>query len=184
VDWSAEASEVLLTCPREFIDEKNTDKTFFARFAARYKETSAAAPPESDDDEYLDAEKEKSAGNQGFWQNASMKTQKGNVRIYRYDMPFSGGKIIVAALAETPRFTQNAYKSMVSALSLIVDDEKIVEYFKENYPQLSGDAQFPGFLIETAEEMDESESEFFGDMADFDFMRLVIFKDELSELRK
>lgn len=52
-------------------------------------------------------------------------------------------------ICEKGGLTANTYNTSVSAVEVLFDDENVVNYYKNNYPSLSGDKNFDGFVIKT-----------------------------------
>lgn len=52
-------------------------------------------------------------------------------------------------ICEKGELTANTYNTSVSAVEVLFDDENVVNYYKNNYPSLSGDKNFDGFVIKT-----------------------------------
>lgn len=67
---------------------------------------------------------------------------KGNIYITKtYPLGF--------VICEKGELTANTYNTSVSAVEVLFDDENVVNYYKNNYPSLSGDKSFDGFVIKT-----------------------------------
>jgi len=70
---------------------------------------------------------------------------KGNI-YFRKDGYASEYTVLVA---EKSKLTENAYKSILSILEVMFDNEKVLEYFKKNYSNISNEnKEFNGFKIE------------------------------------
>lgn len=74
----------------------------------------------------------------------SFSISRGNVVISK-----SPGDSISFSICEKGGLTSNTYNTSVSAVEVLFDDENVVNYYKNNYPSLSGDKTFDGFVIKT-----------------------------------
>ena len=106
--------------------------------------------------------------------DGSAEDQEGNVWFNKsgYD-----GKYTLL-VAEEVKLTENAYKSILSILQVMFDNESVVKYFKENYSSISiGDKEFAGFSIKVNPK-DKTELEEFAIPSDseHEFVRIVIDK--------
>lgn len=75
---------------------------------------------------------------------AMFSVSRGNVIIYK-----SSGDLINFSICEKGELTSNTYNTSVSAVEVLFDDDKVVNYYKNNYPSLLGDKSFDGFVIKT-----------------------------------
>ena len=106
--------------------------------------------------------------------DGSAEDSKGNVW---FNKSGYNGKYTLL-VAEKDNLTENAYKSILSILEVMVDNDNITQYFKKNYSSiLSGDKDFDGFKIKINPE-DKTEFEEFAIPSDkgYKFVRIVIDK--------
>jgi len=104
--------------------------------------------------------------------DGSAQISKGNVLLWKGGF---GNKATVL-IGEKGTLTDNTYKSILSLLEVMFESDKTVDYFKENYSNISvGNKEFSGFKIENNPTKDDMEKTLFGDK--YEFVRITIDKD-------
>lgn len=79
--------------------------------------------------------------------------------------------------------TQNSYKSLLSILEVMFDSDKVVNYFKENYSDLSvGNKEFNGFKIEVNPSKSEWEEKLMPLDNGYEFVRITVNKDLVNNI--
>ena len=76
--------------------------------------------------------------------DGSAEKSKGNIWFNKsgYDGEYT------LLVAEKGNLTENTYKSVLSILEVMFDNDKVIQHFKNNYPNIStGDKEFKGFNI-------------------------------------
>ena len=106
--------------------------------------------------------------------DASCVKIKGNILFNKsgYDGEYN---LIVA---EKGKLTENTYKSVLSILEVMFDNDKVIQYFKSNYQNISaGDKEFKGFSIKVnpKEKTQRDESLIYFDSG-YEFIRISINK--------
>lgn len=106
--------------------------------------------------------------------DGSAENSKGNVWFNKSG--YDGKNTLL--VAEKGNLTENTYKSILSILEVMFDDEKVVQYFKNNYPNIStGDKEFSGFSIKVnPKEKTEWEEKLIPSDIGYEFVRIVIDK--------
>lgn len=109
--------------------------------------------------------------------NGSAQKSKGNIVFHK-----SGDdNDITVFVGEKDKLTENTYKSIISILQVMFNqNEKIVNYFKENYSSISGDKEFNGFKIEVNPEKSDMEKTVLGEDNTYKFIRITINKKLVS----
>lgn len=81
-------------------------------------------------------------------------------------------------VAEKENLTENTYKSVLSILEVMFDNDKVIQYFKNNYPNIStGDKEFNGFSIKVnPKEKTQKEESLIPFDSGYEFVRIVIDK--------
>lgn len=112
---------------------------------------------------------EKYISGDGFAENS-----KGN--IYYYKSGYDGKYTLL--VAEKENLTQNTYKSVLSILEVMFDNDKVIQYFKNNFPNIStGDKEFDGFSIKiNPKDKTETEETLIPSNSGCEFVRMVIDK--------
>ncbi|MGN1298607.1 MAG: hypothetical protein ACI4UE_01315 [Candidatus Scatovivens sp.] len=83
-------------------------------------------------------------------ENCSINRTKGNIFFGKV-----GNKIIIA---EKYKLTERSYKSAISILKVMFDNDEIIDYFKNEYNSISiGDKKFDGFDIRINNDLSEFE---------------------------
>ena len=99
---------------------------------------------------------------------------KGNIWFYKsgYDGEYT------LFVAEKGNLTENTYKSVLSILEVMFDNDKVIQHFKNNYPNIStGDKEFKGFSINiNPKEKTQWEESLIPSDSGFEFVRIVIDK--------
>lgn len=112
---------------------------------------------------------EKYISGDGFAENS-----KGDIWFYKsgYD-----GKYTVY-VAEKENLTENTYKSVLSILEVMFENDKVIQYFKNNYSNISeGDKEFKGFNIKVnPTEKTEHEESMIPSSSNYEFVRIDIDK--------
>ncbi len=106
----------------------------------------------------------------GFVENS-----KGNVWFHKsgYD---GSNKVLVA---EKNTLTNNAYRTVLSILTVMFESSDAADYFTRNYPGIvAGTKEFKGIKIEVNPTKDEFESRIIPDTSGYDFVRITIDKKE------
>ncbi len=101
----------------------------------------------------------------------------GKVHMIKY----VSGDFVVLSFLETDGFTNNTYKSILTALDILVRDE-YYSYFQGKYPSISSDENisFPGFRIKRNPEKLSAEREAFGE--DAQILRVEICTNDFDDL--
>lgn len=80
-------------------------------------------------------------------------------------------------VAEKDELTSNTYNSIISLITVMFEEEKVVTYFKNNYSSLNKDkVSFDGFVVEYEPVKTEDEEFMIGD-SNYKFVRLTIDKE-------
>lgn len=81
-------------------------------------------------------------------------------------------------VAEKGNLTENTYKSVLSILEVMFDNDKVIQYFKNNYPNISsGDKEFNGFSIKiNPTDKTQFEESAIPSDSGYEFVRIVIDK--------
>lgn len=106
--------------------------------------------------------------------DSSAEKRKGNVWFRKeYD---DGENILL--VAEKESLTENTYKSILSILEVMFDNDKVIEHFKNNYPSISsGDKEFNGFSIKVnPKDKTQFEESLIPSDSGYEFVRIVINK--------
>ena len=118
--------------------------------------------------------------------DGSAETSEGNVWFNKsgYDGEYT------LLVAEKGKLTENTYKSILSILEVMFDNEKVIQYFKNEYPSIStGDKEFEGFSIKVnPKEKTQWEETLNPSYMDCEFVRIVIDKSlvisSVTEIKK
>ncbi len=106
--------------------------------------------------------------------DGSAEKSKGNIWFNKsgYD-----GKYTLL-IAEKGELTENTYKSLLSILEVMFENDKVLDYFKKNYPNISsGDKEFDGFsIVVNPEEKTNWEEMLVPDDSGYILMRITIDK--------
>lgn len=106
--------------------------------------------------------------------DGSAEKSKGNIWFNKsgYDGEYT------LLVAEKGILTENTYKSILSILEVMFDNNKVIEYFKNNYPNISsGDKEFNGFIIKVnPKDKTEWEKSLIPSDSGYEFVRIVIDK--------
>lgn len=107
--------------------------------------------------------------------DGSSEKRKGNVWFNKsgYDGDYT------LLVAEKEKLTDNTYKSILSILEVMFDNEKVIENFKSNYPNISsGDKDFKGFSIKiNPVDKTEWEENLIPSDSNYEFVRILIDKE-------
>ena len=81
-------------------------------------------------------------------------------------------------VAEKGNLTENTYKSVLSILEVMFDNDKVIQHFKNNYPNIStGDKEFKGFSIKVnPKDKTQWEESLIPSDSGYEFVRIVIDK--------
>ena len=113
-----------------------------------------------------------------FYANdGSAQTNLGNIVIHKsgYD-----GKYTVI-VAEKDKLTDSAYKSILSVLEVMFNNQKAAKYFQDNYPSLSkGNKSFEGIKIEINPKKTEDDFTIVPDEDNYEFVKLTIDKTVMA----
>lgn len=106
--------------------------------------------------------------------DGSAENSKGNIWFNKsgYD-----GKYTLL-VAEKGNLTENTYKSVLSILKVMFNNDKVIENFKNNYPNISsGNKEFKGFSIKVnPTDKTEWEEKLLSSGSDYEFVRISIDK--------
>lgn len=101
--------------------------------------------------------------------------------IYFHKSGYDGQYTLI--VAEKNELTENTYKSILSLLEVMFDSKEAVNYFKNNFSNLSvGNKDFKGFKIELNPQKDEWEETLLGSDNTYKFIRLTIDKNTTTDL--
>ena len=104
----------------------------------------------------------------------SAEKRKGNIWFNKsgYDGEYT------LLVAEKGNLTENTYKSVLSILEVMFNNDKVIQYFKSNYPNISsGDKEFNGFSIKVnPTDKTEWEESLIPSDRGYEFIRIVIDK--------
>lgn len=93
-----------------------------------------------------------------------------------------GSENPVITISEKPQTTGDTYNSIVSAISVIFDNNSVSEYFKENYSSLTlGQKVFNGFKIEINPSLNSKEIRFFS-TDDTNIVRVTITRSQINQI--
>lgn len=85
----------------------------------------------------------------------------------------------IISLSESNALTDATYNTILSLLEIIFEEEKYINYFKENYNSITiGNKTFYGFVIETNPPKTESENSYF--KIDDPYIRITINKEQIN----
>lgn len=107
--------------------------------------------------------------------DGSAEKSKGNIGFNKsgYDGEYT------LLVAEKGNLTENTYKSVLSILEVMFNNDKVLDYFKNNYPNISsGDKEFKGFNIKVnPTDKTEWEENLIPSDSGYKFMRITIDKE-------
>lgn len=84
-----------------------------------------------------------------YIRNGSNQENIGNISLSTSKSSYYGTYRYEILISEEEKLTDNAYKSLLSVLEVMFDDEKIKEYFENNYSSITeGNKKFDGFSVE------------------------------------
>ncbi len=110
--------------------------------------------------------------------NGSAESSRGNVWFNKSG--YDGKNTLL--VAEKSALTDNAYKSILSILTVMFNSTEAVEHFKKNYPTITTETKkIKGMTIEYNPTKTEFESRLIPDSYDYKFLRIKINKDEYLE---
>ena len=106
--------------------------------------------------------------------NGSTEMTRGNV--WFNCSGYDGEKELL--IAEKGKLTENTYKSLLSIIEVMFEDEKVIQYFKNNYSSIeSGDKTFKGFSIKAnPKDKTDWEETLIPSDSGYEFMRINIDK--------
>lgn len=106
--------------------------------------------------------------------DGSAETSKGNIWFNKSG--YEGEYTLL--VAEKGNLTENTYKSVLSILEVMFDNDKVIQHFKNNYPNIStGDKEFKGFNIKVnPKEKTQREESLIPTDSGYEFVRIVIDK--------
>lgn len=105
------------------------------------------------------------------------ETSKGNIRFNKSG--YDGENTIL--ISEKGGLTENTYKSILSILEVMFNNDEVVEYFKENYPNIySGDKTFNGFVIKINPIKSELEESWIPSNSGYEFVRINVDKSTVN----
>lgn len=102
--------------------------------------------------------------------DGAFQTSKGNIILYKVSSP-TETKI---SIMEKDIFTDNAYKSLIAALTIVLDSTQL-ENFKNRYPAIVSPDSFDNYIIEINPDLTEEETVIMQD-ANYQLIRVTITK--------
>lgn len=108
--------------------------------------------------------------------DGSAQTSKGNIILHKsgYDGEYT------VIIAEKDKLTDNSYKSILSVLEVMFNNQKASNYFQANYSSLSnGNKSFEGIKIEVNPKKIDSEDRIIPDDS-YKFVKLTIDKEKMT----
>ena len=97
--------------------------------------------------------------------------QEGYLVFYKDDL----NNLKVITIGEEDKMSSCTYNTILSALEIMFDSKKAVNYFKDNYPAISGNKEFTGIKIELNPNDDDFDYE-----EDYKYIKLTINVDEVK----
>ncbi|MBR5227888.1 MAG: hypothetical protein IKV94_04535 [Clostridia bacterium] len=100
-----------------------------------------------------------------------------------FEKNVSYGQNLVFVIYEKDGLTQRTYKSMLSMLDVVVDNPKITDYIKENYPIITraGTLSLDGITISLNEKLGEGNVHYYQNPGNYEYM---LFRINIDKIKK
>ena len=109
--------------------------------------------------------------------DGSAQKSKGNIILHKNGI----GNNVTIFVGEKNELTENTYKSILSILEVMFESDKVSNYFKENYSNISeGDKELEGLKVEINPQKSDMEKVVLGEDDTYKFVRITIDKEVVN----